>query len=367
MTREFNTHRRNNSPLPPRNRPSGRYNETRPPQRPGRHRLSRAEVDRGWESGAQFNHADYRPRNGNGQASPNNRRNYQSPAHPSSSPNASGNYRSQGNQGRSYDNRREGYQGSQPRDRFAGPGRYSSDERRFRDEPGRYSSDERRFRGERGQSPDSRGHNAGRDSRPPREFDRGAPRPYERGGNRSSGQSRPPIRNAQRPAPPRRPQRFTEQFEGDYERFSDDEDDIPYPSPRPSGRPFRGERVHRASHEQAPGERHVTRLPDGRVLKGPRPVQRRDAEFWTEIAEDTEELLGNVHTPVPPRHGGKHATGKAERKKNSAPRSTARAKAVPADGAPRPLSAYRKAGSAGRGARATGSRLPQRRFRGSAH
>src|SRR5579875_2338986 len=177
MTREFNTHRRNNSPLPPRNRPSGRYNETRPPQRPGRHRLSRAEVDRGWESGAQFNHADYRPRNGNGQASPNNRRNYQSPAHPSSSPNASGNYRSQGNQGRSYDNRREGYQGSQPRDRFAGPGRYSSDERRFR--------------GERGQSPDSRGHNAGRDSRPPREFDRGAPRPYERGGNRSSGQSRP--------------------------------------------------------------------------------------------------------------------------------------------------------------------------------
>jgi hypothetical protein len=364
MTREFNTHRRNNSPLPPHNRPSGRDNETRPPQRPGRHRLSRAEVDRGWESGAQINHADYRPRNGNGQTSHTNRRNYQSTSRPSSSPNASGNYRSQGNQGRSYDNRREGYQGNQPRDRFAGPGRYSSDERHFRDEPGRYSSDERRFRGERSQPQNSRGQNAGRDSRPPREYDRRGPRPYERGASKPFNQSRP-TRNAQRPA--RRPQRFTEQFEGDYERFNDDEDDIPHPSPRPSGRPFRGERGNRASYEQPPEERHVTRLPDGRVLKGPRAVQRRDAEFWTEVAEDTDELLGQVHTPISPRHGGKRAGAKAERKTNSAPRSTARAKAAPEDSAPRPLNAYRKAGPRPGGPRAAGSRPPQRRFRGSAH
>jgi hypothetical protein len=39
----------------------------------------------------------------------------------------------------------------------------------------------------------------------------------------------------------------------------------------------------------------VTRLPDGRVLKGPRPAQRKNAQFWTEVAEDTEDLLGNVH------------------------------------------------------------------------
>jgi hypothetical protein len=39
----------------------------------------------------------------------------------------------------------------------------------------------------------------------------------------------------------------------------------------------------------------VTRLPDGRVLKGSRPAQRKNAQFWTEVAEDTEDLLGNVH------------------------------------------------------------------------
>ena len=41
-------------------------------------------------------------------------------------------------------------------------------------------------------------------------------------------------------------------------------------------------------------ERHVTPLPDGRVLKGPRPVQRKNAEFWTDIAQNTDELLDGV-------------------------------------------------------------------------
>jgi hypothetical protein len=44
-------------------------------------------------------------------------------------------------------------------------------------------------------------------------------------------------------------------------------------------------------------ERHVTPLPDGRVLKGPRPVQRKNAQFWTDISQDTEKLVDQVQTP----------------------------------------------------------------------
>jgi hypothetical protein len=42
-------------------------------------------------------------------------------------------------------------------------------------------------------------------------------------------------------------------------------------------------------------ERHVTRLPDGRVLKGPRQVQRKNEEFWTDVAQETDSLISEVH------------------------------------------------------------------------
>ena len=42
----------------------------------------------------------------------------------------------------------------------------------------------------------------------------------------------------------------------------------------------------------------MTRLPDGRVLKGPRPAQRKNAQFWTGIANETEELVKQVETLV---------------------------------------------------------------------
>jgi membrane-bound lytic murein transglycosylase B len=48
-------------------------------------------------------------------------------------------------------------------------------------------------------------------------------------------------------------------------------------------------------------ERHVTRLPDGRVLKGSRPAQRKNAKFWTDISQGTHELLGSVHDEAPAR------------------------------------------------------------------
>jgi hypothetical protein len=44
-------------------------------------------------------------------------------------------------------------------------------------------------------------------------------------------------------------------------------------------------------------ERHVTPLPDGRVLKGPRPAQRQNAQFWTDISQNTEKLVNQVQTP----------------------------------------------------------------------
>jgi hypothetical protein len=37
-------------------------------------------------------------------------------------------------------------------------------------------------------------------------------------------------------------------------------------------------------------------MPDGRVLKGPRPAQRKNAQFWTDVSQDTEQLVKKVQT-----------------------------------------------------------------------
>jgi hypothetical protein len=52
-----------------------------------------------------------------------------------------------------------------------------------------------------------------------------------------------------------------------------------------------------ANERQPEPQRHVTPLADGRVLKGSRPQQRKQARFWTEIIDDTEELLQTVQEP----------------------------------------------------------------------
>src|ERR1019366_6888624 len=94
-----------------------------------------------------------------------------------------------------------------------------------------------------------------------------------------------------------------EQFEGDYEHFSRNENHTgprsatPYRSNnnnRPESKPFQNRPRHDRAEEQPTPERHVTRLPDGRVIKGPRPIQRQEARFWTEVANDTEEIVGNI-------------------------------------------------------------------------
>jgi hypothetical protein len=39
----------------------------------------------------------------------------------------------------------------------------------------------------------------------------------------------------------------------------------------------------------------VTHLPDGHVIKGPRPAQRKEAKYWTDVAQDTEALVSHIH------------------------------------------------------------------------
>ncbi|GER86618.1 hypothetical protein KDW_07800 [Dictyobacter vulcani] len=125
-----------------------------------------------------------------------------------------------------------------------------------------------------------------------------------------------------------------QQFEGDYEQFDDSE--MPQ---RPFIQTEHGKRYPRQRSEQGP-EKHVTRLPNGRVIKGSRPAQRKNAQFWTDIDDDTEKLVEQVteRTPVedpdaedsrststnraPRRSGtsrGKKVGKKAESKKSSGP------------------------------------------------
>jgi len=79
------------------------------------------------------------------------------------------------------------------------------------------------------------------------------------------------------------------QFEGDYERFETPETSR---SSRPVSRSSESD-----SHKESK-ERHVTRLPGGRVLKGPRPIQRKNAQFWTEISDDVDALVEPIDASV---------------------------------------------------------------------
>ena len=173
-----------------------------------------------------------------------------------------------------------------------------------------------------------------RDRRPARGFDRDnrSARPFDRD-NRGSEGGRPPRRferdrrsssapqrDSENPRWQSRPQQSIQQgsfqrqeygdspsehFEGDYERFNapqyQDQGQREYPRRSPR-RPFQnrktGDQPSVPAEEQE--ERHVTRLPDGRVLKGPRPAQRKNAAFWTDIAKETEGLVDHVDTPLVP-------------------------------------------------------------------
>ncbi|HEY4388200.1 MAG TPA: hypothetical protein VGN34_27440, partial [Ktedonobacteraceae bacterium] len=74
MTRDFNKQPRDDARPPFRNKSSNKFGEERS-SRPARPRLNRETVDRAWESGAQTQHHDYRPRTTNGQPPRNGQRN----------------------------------------------------------------------------------------------------------------------------------------------------------------------------------------------------------------------------------------------------------------------------------------------------
>jgi hypothetical protein len=73
----------------------------------------------------------------------------------------------------------------------------------------------------------------------------------------------------------------------------------------------------------------VTRLPNGRVLKGSRPSQRKQARFWNEVEEESSSLIShspyseqaeNASAPPPQRAPAPRATGPKRGNASEAPR-----------------------------------------------
>lgn len=302
MTRDFNKQRRDGFRPPFDTRSPRRYGEEQPP-RPPRSRLNRETVDRAWESGAPQRHADYRTRNSN-----------ERPPRTNWRPNQQSTYGSAQNGPRSYsrpqdnrpESRRENSRANRPLEHDPRPRSYNS-ERRFSDEhrsgqgsydkrqrpPERNAYAERNFPGNRGRmdaAEHERNFSMGQrqrraypsNERPQRRDTRSQHGP-DRSRNTSPGYR---DRGQFTPPPP------AERFEGDYERFNT-EKRFSHPTHSPNGH----NRQPRAERNSAPAtENHVTPLPDGRVLKGSRTSQRKNAQFWTEIAQDTSDLVEQVHT-----------------------------------------------------------------------
>lgn len=373
MTRDFNKQQRDDSRPSFRDKPSYNNGEERPP-RPGRPRLNRETVDRAWQSGAQRTHADYRTRSTNGQPPRNNWRNPQPSENSSSQNNRDGNrpyntnrpenyrdnprrfdrtsndsYGQRGPGARSFntgnpDNTsRPPYNNSRPGERRTYPEQANGTGPRpdYRRDNGRPGNRDDQFRG---QDRDNRRHNVDRNSPPPGRQGPGGYRdrdasPDTRNPRGQNNRTWTPRENTPygRQGPPARGPR-SEQYQGDYERF-DGRDDRPagrHDNPRqgnyPNNRAPRGgpNRDYKAPAPERQLEQHVTRLPDGRVLKGPRPVQRQEAKFWTEVANDTEGLIEQVHIApsdveeLPQVEGGEEAPNDSTEDSKAARKSRAR-------------------------------------------
>ncbi len=310
MTRDYNKQPRDDVRSSSRGQSPNRTGEERTP-RPPRPRLNRETVDRAWESGAPTQHADYRTRSSNGQPSRNNWRNNQ-PSEHSSAQNGQRPYRPYGPNGnqRSFERSPNNNFGTRPRSYNASRERYDN-RRPSGNGPGSPSGFQknRAYPGfeRNGRPPRNFDPLASDNERKPREFERGerpqrnyagGNRPFYPAGQRDTQnprwQSRPAAR--QDSSSRERPGvngREGELFEGDYERFDTPKSQRNVKPERPSRESKTGGRT-----RTEPEERHVTRLPDGRVLKGPRPAQRKNAQFWTGIANETEELVKQVETLV---------------------------------------------------------------------
>src|SRR6266699_3446644 len=201
-----------------------------------------------------------------------------------------------------------------------------------------------------------------RDNRPPRNFDR-KPRDFARNDERSQRnaargnrphypaeqrdthnprwQSRPPARQ-DRTSPVQSLHNEGEPqgplFEGDYERF---DTPVTQRADKPA-RPYKGGKEPEFSRSE-PVERHVTRLPDGRVLKGPRPVQRKNAQFWSEISNETEQLIDRAEAPALPAEEKAGTTKGATPKKPRARAASPAKEATPKKPRARTTSATKEA------------------------
>jgi hypothetical protein len=99
-----------------------------------------------------------------------------------------------------------------------------------------------------------------------------------------------------------------------------------------------------------PQERNVTRLPDGRVLKGTPDEQHRDTEFWTEIALKSDELVKQVESShaqevatkhnanLPTATSSKRKTNPRTHKASESPRERKTTKAKVRQSTPKPRS-----------------------------
>jgi len=331
MTRDFNNQRREEKRPDSRGTSPRRYGEERS-SRPARPRLNRDMVDRAWENGARQNHADYRTRSdSNNHPTRNYRRNNQH-SEQYSAQNSRNNRKPYGNRQDSYragERSPQSNHGPRPRSfessmRTFNEQQYNENERRgYSNQPNqdeyrqgnRRNSQHPNTRSQyQGRNPyrDSQRREFDRDTRSPRRFDRDQrqARDYERDGRQArsydhdkrssrdvSGSDTYNQRRQSRPArkydnSSKKPNESTqyradkELFEGDYEHF-----DVSN-SAQPHTRQTRVD----SDVSQSLEESHVTRLPDGRVLKGTPNEQHRNAEFWTEIAQESDELVQQIES-----------------------------------------------------------------------
>jgi len=349
MTRNFSNRRRDDMRPTSRTTSSGRYREEQS-SRTSRPRLSRDTVDRAWENGATRRYADYRARP-TAPTPQNQRQERPSPRFERSRPSyEQRTYERSTDERRPYEHRQEGYRAPSSFHRSGPPRERRSEEgpRRFNEPGHRAPGNQPRLNSERWtrNTPPRResGPGQGRyeDERPPR-FSRSAPDSFERTGSRTynprdrafeqSGPRRINARTGQGPRDFERPDRARERFaqgrrtasphprrdvynprwqsrpaaQRDYQRYESSDERSSFrqrrPYAQPEGAQFEGDYEHFAlddelARPERTSEPHVTRLPDGRVLKGSRPAQRRAARFWTEVEDETQALLS--HTPALP-------------------------------------------------------------------
>jgi len=366
MTRNFSNRRQDDRRPTSRTPSSGRYREEQS-SRTSRPRLSRDAVDRAWENGATRKYADYRARP-TAPTSRNPRQERPSPRFERSRPPYEQRYERRTDERRPYEHRQEDYRTPSSFQRSAPPREQRPEEgpRRFNTSGHRAPENQSRLNSERWTRPtpprreSEPGQRRYEDERPPR-FSRSAPDSSERTGSRTyhprdhaferTGQRRLNERAGQGPRDFARPDREQERFahgrrtpshypqrdvynprwqsrpaaRRDAQRYASPHEQPPFrqqlPYAQPEGAQFEGDYEHFALDDEpvwpeGTSEPHVTRLPDGRVLKGSRPAQRKAARFWTEVENETQALLS--HSPVPPEQEKPSAPPTAQ--KGPAPR-----------------------------------------------